>query len=57
MHFMLVPMIESQVDPIGSMGNDSALACLSDKPRLIYDYFKQLFARSLILRSIRFARM
>ncbi|MBU6239163.1 MAG: glutamate synthase large subunit [Planctomycetes bacterium] len=45
MHFMLVPMIESQVDPIGSMGNDSALACLSDKPRLIYDYFKQLFAQ------------
>jgi glutamate synthase (NADPH/NADH) large chain len=45
MHFMLVPMIETQVDPIGSMGNDSALACLSDKPRLIYDYFKQLFAQ------------
>ncbi|MFN9605508.1 MAG: glutamate synthase large subunit [Planctomycetota bacterium] len=45
MHFMLVPMVETQVDPIGSMGNDSALACLSDKPRLIYDYFKQLFAQ------------
>ena len=27
------------------MGNDSALACLSDKPRMIYDYFKQLFAQ------------
>ncbi len=45
MHFMLVPMIQTQVDPIGSMGNDSALACLSDQPRLIYDYFKQLFAQ------------
>ncbi len=45
MHFMLVPMIQSQVDPIGSMGNDSALACLSDQPRLVYDYFKQLFAQ------------
>src|SRR3954452_9362518 len=27
------------------MGNDSALACLSDKPRMLYDYFKQLFAQ------------
>jgi len=45
MHFMLVPMIQTQVDPIGSMGNDSALACLSDQPRLIFDYFKQLFAQ------------
>ncbi len=27
------------------MGNDAALACLSDQPRLIYDYFKQLFAQ------------
>ena len=32
-------------DPLGSMGNDAALACLSDKPRLIFDYFKQLFAQ------------
>ncbi len=45
MQFMLLPMIQTQVDPIGSMGNDSALACLSDQPRLIYDYFKQLFAQ------------
>ncbi len=45
MQFMLLPMINTQVDPIGSMGNDSALACLSDQPRLVYDYFKQLFAQ------------
>lgn len=45
MHFMLVPMILESRDPIGSMGNDSALACLSDKPRMLYDYFKQLFAQ------------
>ncbi|MCC7409782.1 MAG: glutamate synthase large subunit, partial [Phycisphaeraceae bacterium] len=45
LQFMLLPMIKSQKDPIGSMGNDSALACLSDKPRLVYDYFKQLFAQ------------
>ncbi len=42
---MLVPMIREARDPIGSMGNDSALACLSDQPRMIYDYFKQLFAQ------------
>ncbi|MDA2937854.1 glutamate synthase large subunit [Acidobacteria bacterium AH-259-A15] len=45
MQFMLVPLIEVNKDPIGSMGNDAALACLSDKPRMIYDYFKQLFAQ------------
>ena len=45
MQFMLMPMINEERDPLGSMGNDSALACLSDKPRLIYDYFKQLFAQ------------
>ena len=45
MSFMLLPLIVAEKDPIGSMGNDSCLACLSDKPRLIYDYFKQLFAQ------------
>ena len=45
MHFMLMPMIRQARDPVGSMGNDSALACLSDQPRMIYDYFKQLFAQ------------
>ncbi|QDS96815.1 glutamate synthase-related protein [Adhaeretor mobilis] len=45
MTFMLLPMIKVLKDPIGSMGNDSCLAVLSDKPRLLYDYFKQLFAQ------------
>lgn len=45
MSFLLLPLIVAEKDPIGSMGNDSCLACLSDKPRLIYDYFKQLFAQ------------
>lgn len=45
MHFMLMPLVTEARDPLGSMGNDSALACLSDKPRMIYDYFKQLFAQ------------
>ncbi|TWT88280.1 Ferredoxin-dependent glutamate synthase 1 [Pseudobythopirellula maris] len=43
--FMLLPLIQVEKDPIGSMGNDSCLAVLSDKPRMIYDYFKQLFAQ------------
>ena len=45
MKFMLLPMIREQRDPLGSMGNDSALACLSDNSRMLYDYFKQLFAQ------------
>ena len=45
MQFMLIPMLHQERDPVGSMGNDAALACLSDQPRMIYDYFKQLFAQ------------
>ncbi|MBT8126254.1 MAG: glutamate synthase large subunit [Gammaproteobacteria bacterium] len=45
MQFMLIPLVQELRDPVGSMGNDTALACLSDKPRMIYDYFKQLFAQ------------
>ncbi|MBA3314112.1 MAG: glutamate synthase large subunit [Planctomycetaceae bacterium] len=45
MSFMLVPLVTSGKDPIGSMGDDAALACLSDQPRMLYDYFKQLFAQ------------
>ena len=43
--FMLVPLLHARKDPIGSMGNDAALACLSDQPRMLYDYFRQLFAQ------------
>ena len=45
MHFMLEPMIKEGRDPLGSMGNDAALAVMSVLPRMIYDYFKQLFAQ------------
>jgi len=45
MQFMLLPLVCELRDPVGSMGNDAALACLSDKPRMLYDYFKQLFAQ------------
>jgi glutamate synthase (ferredoxin) len=42
---LLLPMAKDGVEAIGSMGNDAALAVLSNKPRLLYDYFKQLFAQ------------
>ncbi len=42
---ILTPMATNGVEAIGSMGNDSPLAVLSQKPRLLYDYFKQLFAQ------------
>jgi glutamate synthase (NADPH) large chain len=45
LQFILMPMLREARDPIGSMGNDAALACLSDHARLTYDYFKQLFAQ------------
>jgi glutamate synthase (NADPH/NADH) large chain len=45
LQFMLQPMVREHRDPVGSMGNDSALAVLSDKPRMLYDYFRQLFAQ------------
>ena len=39
------PMADRGIEPIGSMGTDTALAVLSDRSRLLYDYFKQLFAQ------------
>ena len=45
LHMLLLPMVRSAKEALGSMGNDQALAVLSDKPRLLYDYFKQLFAQ------------
>ena len=41
----MVPMAVSSQDPIGSMGVDASLAVLSNRPRLLYDYFKQGFAQ------------
>ncbi len=42
---ILQPMGSSGDEPIGSMGTDTPLACLSEKPQLIFNYFKQLFAQ------------
>ncbi len=45
LQFMLLPMVKELRDPLGSMGNDAALAVMSEKPRMLYDYFKQRFAQ------------
>ena len=45
LRLLLAPMASTGEEPIGSMGTDTSLAVLSDRPRLLYDYFKQLFAQ------------
>jgi glutamate synthase (ferredoxin) len=42
---LMAPMGRDGVEAVGSMGNDTPLAALSSKPRLLFDYFKQLFAQ------------
>ena len=42
---VLTPMAVNGQEPIGSMGNDTPLAVLSDRPKLLFNYFKQLFAQ------------
>ncbi len=45
LELILQPMAENGVEPTGSMGDDTPLAVLSRRPRLLYTYFKQLFAQ------------
>jgi glutamate synthase domain-containing protein 2/glutamate synthase domain-containing protein 1/glutamate synthase domain-containing protein 3 len=42
---IMVPMATRGEEPVGSMGVDTPLACLSDRPQLLYNYFKQMFAQ------------
>ena len=42
---IVAPMAQTGAEPIGSMGSDTPLAVLSDRPRLLFDYFIQLFAQ------------
>src|SRR4051795_1470181 len=42
---LLTPMAKTGAEPIGSMGTDTPIAVLSDRPRLLFDYFSQLFAQ------------
>jgi glutamate synthase (ferredoxin) len=45
LRILMAPMAQQGVEAIGSMGTDTPLAVLSDKPQLLYSYFKQLFAQ------------
>jgi glutamate synthase (NADPH) large chain len=45
LQLILTPMAAQGQEPVGSMGTDTPLACLSDKPQLLFDYFKQQFAQ------------
>jgi glutamate synthase domain-containing protein 2/glutamate synthase domain-containing protein 1/glutamate synthase domain-containing protein 3 len=45
LRLLLTPMALHGEEPLGSMGTDTPLAVLSNRPRLLYDYFKQLFAQ------------
>ena len=45
LEMLLLPMAVGGKEALGSMGNDAALAVLSEKPRQVFDYFKQLFAQ------------
>jgi glutamate synthase (NADPH) large chain len=42
---LLTPMANNGAEPLGSMGTDTPIAALSDKPRLLFDYFAQMFAQ------------
>jgi len=45
LRLIMSPMAQTGVEAVGSMGTDTPLAVLSDKPQLLYNYFKQLFAQ------------
>ncbi len=45
LRILMVPMARDGVEAVGSMGTDTPLAVLSEKPQLLYNYFKQLFAQ------------
>lgn len=42
---IIAPMAKNGAEPVGSMGSDTPIAVLSDRPRLVFDYFSQLFAQ------------
>jgi glutamate synthase (NADPH/NADH) large chain len=45
LRMILAPMASKGEEPVGSMGTDTPLACLSDRPQSLFNYFKQLFAQ------------
>ena len=45
LRLIITPMAKNGTEPLGSMGTDTPIAALSEKPRLLFDYFAQLFAQ------------
>jgi glutamate synthase (NADPH) large chain len=45
LRMIVTPMAKNGMEPLGSMGTDTPIAALSDKPRILFDYFAQLFAQ------------
>jgi len=45
LRMIITPMAKAGMEPLGSMGTDTPIAALSEKPRLMFDYFSQLFAQ------------
>ncbi|HEY7051461.1 MAG TPA: glutamate synthase large subunit [Mycobacterium sp.] len=45
LNLLVAPMVRAGAEPIGSMGTDTPVAVLSQRPRMLYDYFQQLFAQ------------
>ena len=45
LRMIIAPMARTGVEPVGSMGSDTPIAVLSERPRLLFDYFSQLFAQ------------
>ena len=56
LRMLITPMARDGVEATGSMGTDTPLAMLSDRPKLLYDYFQQLFAQVTNPRSILFVK-
>jgi len=45
LNLLMLPMVKDGKEALGSMGNDAPLACMAAQPRLVYEYFRQLFAQ------------
>ncbi len=46
LELLMVPLARTANEPLGSMGNDAPLACMSARPKLLPEYFKQIFAQA-----------
>ena len=51
LQMLMIPMLKTKKEALGSMGNDTPLACLSNMQPLVYEYFKQLFAQVIAFCS------